>query len=1040
MSTFDVSRIKDPEFFAENKIEAHSTHGFYRDEHELKSGCSGFVLSLNGMWKFHYAPNLSAAPAGFELPDADLSAFRDIPVPAHIQMEGYGVPAYVNTQWPWDGHAEIKPGEIPTDWNPVGSYVNFFDLPDHFDKSRVAVSFQGVESAFALWCNGSYVGYASDSFTPSDFDLSPYIKARDNKLAVQVYRFSAGSWCEDQDFYRFSGIFRDVFLYTTPKTHIFDLKVTTDISDDLTNATLLAQIRTTGRAKARIALYAPSDDTRGEMLCARQVKLDLNTDVSIPVEHIHPWSAEDPALYTLLIEVLADNGDLAEIVSQKVGFRRFEIVDGIMKLNGKRIVFNGVNRHEFSCTRGRVPAREDVITDLITMKQNNINAIRTSHYPNDEMLYDLCDEYGIYLIAENNMETHGSWDAHIRGLIPLEDVIPGNKKEWEPMLLDRVKSCYERDKNHPSVLIWSCGNESFGGSVIFEMAQLFRKLDPTRPVHYEGIFHDRRFNDSTDIESRMYLSVEELKEWLSEHKEKPLISCEYLHAMGNSCGAMEKYRELTETEEHYQGGFIWDYIDQSVTKKDRYGQEFQSYGGDFDEYPNDGNFSGDGIVYGRNRKASPKMQTVKYNYQNLFVTFDQDSFTVINRHLFTNSNAFVCTVILEQEGRMIREAAVATDVEPLSEKPYRLPFEMPKENGEYVLTVSFALKEDTIFAKAGHELAFGQKVLWVENGEQRDPEHAGALCRQHVLCPAQGLLRENTTMRVIHGFNNLGVRGEHFEVLFSYLAGGLVSYRAGGKELLKGVLRPNFWRAPTDNDCGNAMPYRYAQWKIASLYASNRYRSRSYEDENHYTIPEILEDGPDGVVIRFTYLMPTEPESSCALTYRVLPSGEVRVTLSYDPVKELGDMPEFGVMIKMDADYEDLTWYGYGPEETYADKMSGAKLGLFTESVRDMPEYLVPQECKNHAGVRYAKVTDQTGHGLLVFGKDLNISAMPYTPHELENARHPFELPNIHFTYVRVAMAQMGVGCNDSWGALTQPEYLIDTGKKMEFTFSIAGV
>ncbi|MCR5222517.1 MAG: DUF4981 domain-containing protein [Lachnospiraceae bacterium] len=1024
MQTFDYDKIKNPLYFAENKMEAHSAHAFYRNERELKEDNSGFRLSLNGLWKFHYAPNLKMAPKNFEAEDYDLTGWHEIRVPAHIQMEGYGVPAYINTQWPWDGYAQIRPGEIPKDWNPVGSYVNFFDLPAHFDRSRVYISFQGVESAFALWLNGMYVGYATDSFTPSDFDLSPYVKAGRNKLAVQVFRFSAGSWCEDQDFYRFSGIFRDVFLYTTPKYHIFDLRIITEVGDDFSKADLCAQFRATGKCKARIALYAPGDYGKSEMLSAKQVRLEMNTDVRIPVNDVRLWSAEDPALYTLLIEVLSDSGDIAEVIAQKVGFRRFEISDGIMKLNGKRIVFKGVNRHEFSCTKGRVPDREALITDLKTMKQNNINAIRTSHYPNDEMLYDLCDVYGIYLLAENNMETHGSWDAYVKGQIPVEEVIPGNCKEWEPMLLDRVKSCYERDKNHPSVLIWSCGNEAFGGSVICEMANLFRKLDPDRPVHYEGIFHDRRYEDTTDIESRMYLSVEDLKEWLKDHREKPLICCEYLHAMGNSCGAMEKYRKLTEEDDLYQGGFIWDYIDQSVTKKDRYGVEFQAYGGDFDEHPNDGNFSGNGIVYSRTRKPSPKMQTVKYNYQNLFVTFTDDSYTVINRNLFTGSDAYDCIVLLEREGVKIREAGVHTAVAPLSEATYRLPFEMPKTAGEYALTVSFRLKEDTNYAKRGHEVAFDQKVFTVS-----DPAPEPSVC-QVMTAP----------LRVVHGFNNLGVFGKDFEVLFSYLSGGLVSYRVGGVELLKDMVRPNFWRAPVDNDRGNAMPYRYAQWKIASLYASNVSRDRYGEEENQYTVPEILEDSSDAVSIRFTYRMPTTPESSCSLTYRVVPSGEVFVTLSYDPVKELGDMPEFGVILKMDADFDRISWYGYGPEETYADRMSGAKLGIFSQNVTDLPEYLRPQECNNHAGVRNASVVDRRGRGLYIAGNDLNVSALPYSPHELENARHPFELPQIHYTYVRVAMAQMGIGGDDSWGALTHPEYLIDTGKKMEFTFSLKGI
>lgn len=1026
MISFDIDKIKDPTFYEENRIQAHSSHAFYRNEKELSEKKSGYTLLLNGLWKFHYARNFEMAPDGFELPETDVSGYDDIHVPAHMQMEGYGSPAYINTQWPWDGIEEIKPGEIPTEWNPVGSYVNFFDVPKQFDINRVFISFKGVESAFAVWLNGHYVGYSEDSFTPADFDLSPYIKATDNKLAVQVYRFSGGSWFEDQDFFRFSGIFRDVVLYSTPAQHVRDIHINTVISDDYKEGTIVAGLSMTDKAKARIALYAPGEYGTGEILSAKEVKLDIDAEVKLPVDNPILWSAEKPALYTLLIEVIGNDGSISEVIAQEVGFRRFEIVNSVMLLNGKRIVFKGVDRHEFSCKRGRVPDRDDVITDLVTMKQNNINAIRTSHYPNDEMLYELCDRYGIYVIAENNMETHGSWDAYVKGQISLDEVIPGNNKQYEPLLLDRVKSCYERDKNHPSILIWSCGNESFGGSVIYEMSRLFKKLDPTRPVHYEGIYHDRRYDDTSDIESNMYIPAEELAEWLKENRKKPAISCEYLHAMGNSCGAMDKYRILTETEEIYQGGFIWDYIDQSITKRDRYGKEYQAYGGDFDDRPHDGNFSGDGIVYGRTRKPSPKMQTVKYNYQNIFVEFNDDSFKVINRNLFTNTNEYKCVLILEKEGILVKETEMATSVEPLCEGNYKVPFEYPKAAGEYALTVSFRLKNDTAYASAGYEMAFSQHIFKVTGRDDSAIKETGNDVSK-------------SDFKVVHGFNNLGVKGTNFEIMFSYIQGGLTSYRCGGKELIKGVVKPNFWRAPTDNDYGNAMPYRYAQWKIASMYASNKYRGRNASDTNQYCVPDILEETAESVTVRFEYKMPTSPESNCYITYKVTADGEIKATLSYKAVKELMDMPEFGIILKMDADYDNVKWYGMGPEETYSDRISGSKLGIFTAKAGDLPEYLMPQECGNHVGVRYASVTNEAGHGLRFEGDEIGFSALPYTPHELENAMHPFELPEVHYTYVRLSLSQMGIAGDDAWGALTHPEYLLKAEGEMEFSVSIKG-
>ncbi len=1033
---FDYNRVKDPLYFGENKLPAHSAHKFYRNETEAKREESGYVKSLNGMWRFHYALNYSLAPVGFEREDVDVSSWDLIRVPAHMQMEGYGAPMYVNVQWPWDGHAEIKPGEIPTDFNPVGSYVNYFELPENFAQERTFISFQGVESGFALWCNGSYVGYGSDSFTPTEFDLSPYVRKGKNKLAVQVYRFTAGSWCEDQDFFRFSGIFRDVYLYTTPVSHVEDLKVTTKLAEDYTDADLSVELKVTGEAKARVAFYAPGvcDGTSlsyvsaGKLLDVKMVDLKACTIVDFRVEKPQLWSAESPALYKLLIEVLDETENVLEVIPQAVGFRRFEIVDAVMRINGHRIVFKGVNRHEFSSDAGRVPNRENLIQDLITMKQNNINAIRTSHYPNDELLYDLCDRMGFYMIAENNLESHGSWDAHIKGQLPLEEVVPGDRMEYEPMLLDRVNSCYQRDKNHPAILIWSLGNEAYGGSVLFAMHERFKELDPDRPVHYESVANDRRYPDTTDIESRMYFTVDQIKDWLKDHRNKPMINCEYLHAMGNSCGDMDAYRILTEEEELYQGGFIWDYIDQSITKKDRYGHDFQAYGGDFLDMPNDGDFSGNGIVYGRNRMPSPKMQTVKYNYQNIFVEFldDEEHFHVVNRHLFTNTDAYRCVIRLEHEGHFVQEKELATSVGPETVGEYKLPIEWLKEEGEYVWTVSFRLMQNTAYAEAGHEVAFGQLVV-----------HNKMLCQ-----PTDAAASESSTLcklKVVHGFNNLGIKGRDFEVMFSYPAGGLTSYKYCGVELLRGLILPNFWRAPIDNDYGNAMPYRYAQWKIASMYVSNKYRGRDRSDALQYTVPEILSESDQQVIIRFTYHMPTVPASECSLTYSVKASGEVKVTLDYDPVVELGDMPEFGVMFKMDADYHHTSWYGLGPEETYKDRMSGAKLGIYQADAWVLPEYLMPQECNMHTKVRTASICTERGRGLKFMGDNLYFSALPYTPHELENAKHPFDLPEIHYTYVRVAMDQMGVGGDDSWGALTHEDKLIDVTGPMSFSFSFMG-
>ena len=1027
MGNFDSDIVKNPEIFEQNRLAAHSDHVCYKNELEKIKGKSSLRYDMNGLWKFAYAKNQSLAPCGFEAADYDCKSWDEIRVPAHIQMEGYDVPIYTNTTYPWEADEFIKPGEVPEIFNPVASYVKYFTIPENMKNKRVCISFQGVESGFALWLNGHYVGYSEDTFDPSDFELTDYIIEGENKLAVRVWKWTSSSWCEDQDFYRFSGIFRDVFLYVVPCAHVEDLSVVPTLNDTFDEGTLSVSIKADGDGTASVKLYELGDLSvekydRAKLLL-EEFDIELrNKEIcegSCNVKNPLLWSAEKPNLYEVKIIVKDTHGNETEFISQLAGFRRFEMVDGLMKLNGKRIVFKGVNRHEFSSITGRVPNRDEVIKDIVTMKKNNINAIRTSHYPDDSMLYELCDIYGIYMIAENNLESHGTWEAYNKGYVDLDFVVPKDKPQWREMMLDRANSCYQRDKNHPAILIWSCGNESFGGKTIYEMSQLFRQLDKHRLVHYEGVFNDRSYNDTSDMESQMYTSVAGIEKFLADNPEKPFICCEYTHAMGNSCGAMHKYTELSDREPRYQGGFIWDYIDQSIYKKDRYGKWFLTYGGDFGDRPTDGDFSGNGICYGGERETSPKMQEVKFNYQNISVGFDSDYiFTVTNKNLFVNTSVFDAFAILLADGNEVYRTRLQISVPPMEQASYEVPVTLKNSmidvEKEYCIVVSFVLKENTIWEKAGYEIALGQHMIKKPVSEYS--------CDKSV--------------ELVVGNGNILVRGENFKALFSRMNLGMVSYVYGGVEMLPNTIPlPNFWRTPTNNDSGNMMPQRYAQWKIASMYVTTRENQRFAD-----TSPRV-EKNDNNIAVTYTYFMPTTPQSSCEVTYRVFGDGTIETTLSYDPVKELGDMPEFGMMFKLDADYDTVKWYGLGPQETYEDRQHGGKYGVYENKVADnIAEYLVPQESGNKCRVRYAKVMDKKGRGMLFFGDELSFSALPYTPHELENAAHHFELPPVHYTVVRVAKKQMGVGGDDSWGSHTHPEYLLDASEKMEFTFCFRGI
>ncbi len=570
-----------------------------------------------------------------------------------------------------------------------------------------------------------------------------------------------------------------------------------------------------------------------------------------------------------------------------------------------------------------------------------------------------------------------------------------------------------RDRNHPCIVIWSCGNESLTGKVILAMSRELHRLDPTRPVHYEGDMHapeDMRLREITDIETEMYTPADRVREFLKTHREKPFILCEYTHSMGNSNGAMHKYTELAYEEELFQGGFIWDFIDQAMTARDRFGKETLLYGGDWGDRPNDGIFCGNGIVFA-DGKGTPKLQEVKYCYQNIVVKPDAEQMEIINRHMFTPTSAYRCTVTLERDGRIIRKAETETDVPPLSSAVYPLPFRAPDVPGEYAVTVRFLTKEDSAWADAGYEIAFGQGT-WVTEGR-----------KEHVQMPE---------LRVTESLWNIGVSGESFEVMLSRGSGALTSYRWGDREMLKTPLLPNFWRAPTNNDYGNRMPQRYAQWKLASMYLTA-------SPANAEVRPEREADG--SVSFTMAYDLPTTPAACCRATYRIHPCGKVDVILRYDPVPELGDMPEFGMITKLDADYGRVRFFGLGPEENYTDRREGARLGIWEyRAAENVTPYLLPQECGNRTGVRWAEITDAKGRGLKLWLNGGEFSALPYTPHELENAAHGFELPPACYTVLKMSARQMGVGGDDSWGARTHEEYLLDITKPLEFRFSFRGI
>lgn len=1002
--SLDLARVADPRFIADRRLPAHSDHRWFRDHAEAEAGHSGYEQLLSGVWKFHYAPSPADTVDGFEAADFDASGWDDIPVPAHIQLQGYDRPQYTNVQYPWDGHEQVEPGQVPTLFNPVASYVRTFALERPLEPGeRVSIVFEGAESAIAVWCNGSYVGYATDSFTPSEFDLSSVLVEGENRIAAQVIKWSSGSWLEDQDMFRFSGLFRDVVLRRRPATHAEDLRVSVDLADDLTSAEVRLAFDLVGDGSVSARL-----DGVGELVDGPDGTLAIRVDAP------RLWSPEAPHLYDLVIEVRDASGALTEVIPQPVGIRRFAIEGGLMRLNGRRIVFNGVNRHEFGL-QGRVMTREQTEADMRALKRINVNAIRTSHYPNNSFFYELADRYGFFVIDEMNLETHGLWDR-IRYLdADDEEATPGDRPEWLPALLDRAASMLERDKNHPSVVIWSCGNESYGGTGIRDVADWFRAND-TRPVHYEGVDWDPRYPDTTDVLSRMYTPAAKIDAYLAEHPGKPMLLCEYAHAMGNSFGGVGEYLDLAYREPRFQGGFIWDFADQAVELTDIHGQRYFGYGGDSGERPHDADFCGNGIFFA-DHTPTPKTQEVAKLYQGLQVRVEADGITVESRLLATRSSAYACRVTLEREGEVLEAAMLETDVAPGETQRYPLPVTIPTGAGEYVVQVSFLLKEATAWADAGHEVAWGQGVF----GAWTPPARVGA-----------------APIRLVNGIHNTGVHGERFHVLFSRLHGGLISYRfgdsvEGGRELLGGVVRPNFWHAPTSNERGWGGPAEDGAWLIASRYLR--------------TVPEskdpVVTVGDDGAVTAvYRYRLPGLTATVCEVAYRVDTSGRVEVTQTMTLEDGAPELPEFGTLITTAGVLDTWRWYGEGPEESYVDRRAGARLGVHrTDVATALTPYLRPQEAGSRTGVRWAEVTDSRGVGVRLDAEGgMEFSALPWSPDEIEAAAHPHELPAIHRTVLRPALMRRGVAGDDSWGARTLPQYRLPTSGTLRFRFGFTGV
>lgn len=984
---FNISWLQSPEIFQVNRLDAVSDHIYLIDGKRP-------VQMLNGKWHYTYSDTPAKADQEFWKDDRDYHHKPVISIPGHIQMQGLGRPQYTNIRYPWSAKEKLNFGDIPQEYNPTLSAVRYFTLNPDLAGMEVHLRLNGAESAAAVWLNGRFVGYTEDSFSPAEFNISPLLRSGENKLAIQVFQYSSGSWLEDQDFFRFSGLFRSVELIGIPQWHVNDLRIETDLSSDYTEARVFTTLKMNREGASFHVILRDPDD---------RIVLDFHTYrtyLALDLQEIRLWSAEHPDLYTLNIEVLAPEGYLCETVVQKIGLREIRVEDGVLRLNGKRLILRGVNRHEFSAERGRALTAAEIEQDIQILKQNNINAVRTSHYPNQSIWYDLADRYGLYLIDEANLETHGSQEL-VSEDDPLK-ALPGNRREWRSAVMDRANSMFQRDKNHPSILIWSLGNESGTGDVLLEEADLFRMEDTRRPIQYEGCWADTGAQECTDFVSRMYLPAREAREMLEGGLKKPLLLVEYAHSMGNSTGNLRDYIDL-EKYDQYAGGFIWDYIDQTV-RAEKDGQKVLAYGGDFGDRLNDGNFCADGLVTSE-RTVSPKMQEVRALYQPFLISPQKFGVRIENRNLYADASEYEWTLRLYENGNVIQEEKMEINAAPGEVKKIFIPWKAGK--GELIREVTASLKEDTTWAPKGSVIAFGQGTAGHFESPKAD---LGAL-------------------KIVEGPRYAGFYGKDFSAIFDEK--GLASLRYGGRELIEKTPSPVFAHAPTDNEIGSGQDQEMAMWMGVSMTA------RPYDMNIRIDYERSLG------IIRYEYRLPTIPESKCSISYAVASPGMIGIDMSFHGRKEFSSFPVIGMQFKMPDDLYHFRFYGRGPLENYADRKEGARLGIFSSTVRqNVSPYVRPQEMGNRTDVRWMELLDGQDNGLRVsmVRKPLEISVLPYSYSQLMAADHVWELPPSHFTWMRVAAAHMGVGGDDSWQARIHDEYMPDASKTTSFSFILSGV
>lgn len=966
-------------------------------------------IILSGKWKFHWSANPSVRPSCFFKADYDVSGWPDIVVPSNWHFQGYDIPIYTDVTYPF----ENTPPAIQSHFNPVGSYRRDFEFPADWAKRPVFLHFAGVNSAFYVWVNGSKVGFNQGTHMPAEFEISALTHPGKNTVAVEVYRWCAGSYLEDQDMWRLAGIIRDVFVYSPPPVHIRDFSVACGLSNDYTDAVIhvQAEVRNLSQhASGRLSLTASLIDPNENRCCrtwsvpVESIRAHGSNRVEMSAEVINPrkWTAEAPELYSALLELVDESGALVHSARCNVGFRAVEVSEEQLLCNGVAVKLKGVNRHEFHPDLGQAISVEVMLKDARLMKQHNINAVRTAHYPNDTRWLDICDLFGLYVIDEADIESHG---------VPCTPgVTLAQRPEWRAAHLDRAKRMVIRDRNHPSVIMWSLGNEACDGPNFQAAADWIHAVDSSRPIHYEPAWNA----PYVDVESRMYKDIAFLQDYATRGPKKPLVLCEYAHAMGNSVGNLQDYWDVIDAHPCLAGAFIWEWADHGIRRTAPDRQEYWAYGGDFGDVPNDGNFCCDGLVL-PDRTLHPAMAEVHKVYQHVLiepVDAPAGRVRIHNKYSFVSLDFLVPTWRLSSSGQAVQQGQLSPlPLGPGESIELTIPLDLAlaPAGAECHLTVGLALREATRWAEAGHTVAWEQF-----------PVDTGAPTPQVILAQSSMPeldLAETESAVTLGGASEAG----QFEIVIGRQSGAIESFTVDGIGLIASALAPNYWRVPIDNDIGNKMPTRCRVWKHAG--------------RDRRLLQLAVERLGSSAVVVYTHGLLPAGSSRYYTVYSVFGTGDVVITHSLIPQGRLPEIPRIGMQMEMPGVFSTATWYGRGPHENYADRKTGARFGVYSMPTADLVHpYCRPQETGNRCDTRWVMFARPDGIALLAMGMPtIEFSAWPCTMDDLESAKHVHEVLRRERFTVNLDYRQMGVGGDNSWGARPHPEY---TMYPMPYTYS----